>query len=103
MDLREPAAGTTFGVADPTGRVIPNPSSSATNSATGSELLLSTVTFQVRAFGGTGPSAGGYGVGTGVGVGNTGGGAVGKAGNGGGDTPRGVYTCTEPVATHASS
>ena len=55
-------AGTTFGVADPTSRNIPPSSSSATNSVAGSELLLSTVTVQLRAFGGTGPAAGGSGV-----------------------------------------
>src|SRR5262245_7316475 len=84
-------AGTTFGVADPTSRNPPS-SSSATNSAAGSERLLSTVTFQDRAFGGTGPAAGGNGVGTGVGLGKTSGGGGGKAGRGGGDTPGGTYS-----------
>ena len=51
-------AGTTFGVADPTSRSTPS-SPSATNSVAGSELRLSTVTVQLRAFGGTGPTAGG--------------------------------------------
>ena len=61
-------AGTTFGVADPTSRNLPS-SPSATNRVAGSELWLSTVMVQLRAFGGTGPSAGGSGVGTGVGLG----------------------------------
>ena len=62
--------GTTFGVADPTSRPrIPLPSSSATNSVAGSELLLRTVTFQDRAPGGMGPASGGTGVGLGVGLG----------------------------------
>ena len=78
-------------------------SSSATNSVAGSELLLSTVTFQHRAFGGTGPAAGGSGVGTGVGLGKTGGGGLGKAGNGGSDTPAGTYSSAAPFETHTPS
>ena len=57
----------------------------------GSELLLSTVTVQDRAFGGTGPAAGESSGGTGVGLGKYGEGGVAKAGNDGGDTPAGTY------------
>ena len=84
-------------------RAVTSPLSvlSATNSVAGSELLLSTVTVQHRAFGGTGPAAGGNGVGTGVGLGKTGGGGLGKAGNGGGDTPAGTYSSAAPVGTQS--
>ena len=78
-------------------------SPSATNSVAGSELLLSTVTFQDRAFGGTGPTAGGSGVGSGVGLGKTGGGGLGKAGNGGIGTPAGTYSSAAPLETHSRS
>ena len=79
------------------------PSSPATNRVAGSELWLSTVTVQLRAFGGTGPAAGGSGVGTGVGLGKTGGGGLGKAGNGGSDTPAGTYSSAAPVEPHTPS
>ena len=91
-------AGTTFGVADPTSRSTPS-SPSATNIVAGSELSFSTVTVQVRAFGGTGPSAGGSSGGTGVGLGKTGGGGLGKE-NGGMGTPAGTYSSAAPVETH---
>src|SRR5262245_49137842 len=73
-------AGPTFGVADPTSRSSPV---SATNMVAGSELWLSTVMVQLRAFGGTGPSAGGSSGRSGVGLGTTNGGGLANEGNGG--------------------
>ena len=105
-------AGTTFGVADPTSRKVPPSSPSATNKVARPELLLSTVMVQLRAFGGTGPAAGGrtgagVGVGlgetSGAGVGKTGGAGVGKAGNDGSDTPAGTYRAAAPFETQLPS
>src|SRR4029453_2473619 len=96
-------AGTTLGVADPTSSNGPVPSAAATDRVTGSELWLSTVTFQARAFGGTGPAAGGNGVGSGVGVGKTGGGGRGEAGHDGGDTPAGMFSPAAPGGTQTPS
>src|SRR5438093_5560760 len=96
-------AGTTLGVTDPHSGPMAFSPSSARNSVTGSGLLLTTVTVQGRAPVGMGPAAGGNGVGIGVGVGKTGGAGLGKAGNVGGDTPRGTYSSAEPVATHTPS
>ena len=72
-------AGTTFGVADPTSRNVPLvPLGHEQRRGLGAPL--STVTVQDRAFGGTGPTAGGssgagvgVGVGLGVGLGEAGG------------------------------
>ena len=79
------AGGTTFGVTFPHSRAGPVSSSSAANSVAGLELLLSTVTVQVLAPGGTGPTAGGTGGGLGLGVGVGIGLGLGRAANAGGD------------------
>jgi hypothetical protein len=86
VTFRVAPAGTTFGVADPTSRKLPPSPPSATDSVAGSELLLSTVTVQLRAFGGTGPAAGGSGVALGLGLGVGLDVGVGEADNDG-DTP----------------
>ena len=101
-------AGTTLGVTDPHSFHVPCTLSPARNNVAGSELSLTTVTFQDRAPGRDGTSRGGYGVGmgcVGVGVGSGVGAGVGRATTAGGsDTPAGTYssaalTAPSPVVT----
>jgi hypothetical protein len=98
------SGGTTFGVTFPHSRPTPVSSSSAANSVAGLELLLSTVTVQVLAPGGTGPTAGGTGGGVGLGVGVGIGVGLGRAARaGGGDTPAGTYSSDAFVAKQSAS
>src|SRR4029078_11092203 len=90
-------AGRTCGLAGPTrSPAVP----STTTMVAGWELWLSTVTVHLRAFGGTGPSAGGSGVGTGGGLGGRGGPGLGKAGTAGRATRAGTYSSPAPADTH---
>ena len=95
------AGWTMFGVADPTAGRPLVPLGHEHRRGLGALVVDRTV--EDRAFGGTGPAAGGSsggGVGVGVGLGKTGGGGLGKAGNGGSDTPAGTYSSAAPFEMH---